>query len=180
VEKANKSDLALAKTLSRIAWVITVIVLALVVMMRRIKIDSSIDFSFLPPLHASLNAITAVILVFALLQIKKGNVEGHKKLIYVAITTSVLFLLSYVTYHFTTEETRYCVEGGIRYLYFFLLITHVILAAVIFPFILFTFIRAYTNQFDRHKKMARWVFPIWFYVAVTGPILYLMLSPCYG
>jgi putative membrane protein len=93
--------------------------------------------------------------------------------------TSALFLLSYVLYHFTTPETRFGGEGVIRYIYFFILITHIILAALTLPFILLTFNRAYTDQFDRHRKMARWVFPLWLYVAVTGPICYLMLKPYY-
>lgn len=180
MDKANNPNLALAKKLNRLAWVVTVVVLVLVGLMRRVKIPTEIDFGFLPPLHASLNAVTAVILILAFLQIRKGKVEQHRRMMYVAIVSSLLFLLSYVVYHFTTEETLYCGEGAIRSVYFFLLITHIVLAAVIFPFILFTFIRAYTNQFDRHKKMAKWVFPLWLYVAVTGPILYLMLSPCYA
>jgi putative membrane protein len=88
-------------------------------------------------------------------------------------------LLSYVVYHFTTEETRFGGVGTIRYVYFFILITHVILAAVILPFILFTFNRAITNQITKHKKLARWVFPIWLYVAITGPLCYFMLKPYY-
>ena len=176
----NPERLQLARRLNIAAWIVTVVVLALVGMMRRVKIETDLDFSFLPPLHATLNALTALILVFAYIQIRKGRVERHRKAMYVAIVTSFLFLLSYVVYHFTTPETLYCGEGVIRYIYFVLLITHVILAAVIFPFILFTFIRAFTGQFDRHKRMARWVFPIWLYVAITGPIVYLMLSPCYG
>ena len=92
---------------------------------------------------------------------------------------SLLFLLSYVAYHTTTEETKYCAEGAIRYVYFFLLITHVVLAGIIFPFILFTFVRAVTGQFDRHKKLAKYVYPLWLYVAITGPVLFLMLMPCY-
>jgi putative membrane protein len=92
---------------------------------------------------------------------------------------SALFLISYVLYHFTTPETRYGGQGTMRAIYFFFLITHVVLAAVTLPFILLTFTRAYTNQFERHKKMARWVFPLWLYVAVTGPICYLMLRPYY-
>ena len=97
-----------------------------------------------------------------------------------AIVTSCLFLLSYITYHVTTPETVYCGTGAVRMVYLFILITHVILAGVIVPFILFTFIRAYTNQIDRHRRMARWVFPIWLYVAVSGPVVYLMLLPCYA
>jgi putative membrane protein len=167
------------KKLDRIAWVLSGIVLILVLLMRRVKIDLGIDFSFLPPIHASLNALTAVVLVAAFAFIKRGKVDAHRKSMVTAIALSVLFLISYVLYHFTTPETSYGGEGIIRYFYYFLLITHILLAAIILPFILFTFIRAYTGHFQLHKKMARWVFPLWLYVAITGPICFLMLAPYY-
>lgn len=169
----------LEKRLNLLAYIVSAVVLFLVVLMRRVKLELGIDFRFLPPFHATLNAITAVILVAALWFIKRKNVQAHRRAIYAAMVCSAVFLLSYVLYHFTTPETRYGGEGWVRYLYFFFLITHVVLAAVILPFILLTFNRAYTGQFERHKKMARWVFPIWLYVAVTGPICYLMLLPYY-
>ncbi|MBL7775445.1 MAG: DUF420 domain-containing protein, partial [Saprospiraceae bacterium] len=109
----------------------------------------------------------------------KKNVVAHRRSIYAAMVCSGLFLVSYVLYHFTTPETRFGGTGFIRTLYFFILITHVVLAAVILPFILLTFNRAYTAQYERHRKMARWVFPLWLYVAITGPICYLMLRPYY-
>jgi putative membrane protein len=173
-------NLSLAKKLNVAAWVVSIAVFLLVVAMRRIKVHTDIDFSFLPPFHASLNGITAIILLFAFYYIKNGNVDRHRKSMTLALGTSVLFLLSYVVYHITTPETSFCFEGSIRYVYFFLLITHVVLAAVMLPFILFTYIRAFTHQYEAHKRMARWVFPFWFYVAITGPVLYLMLAPCYG
>ncbi len=173
------ANIALEKKLNTLAYVVSVVVLLLVGLMRRVKIETDIDFSFLPPVHASLNALTAVILVVAFIHIKNGRVEQHRKAIYAAMVTSALFLLSYVLYHFTTPETRFGGEGTIRYIYFFILITHIVLAAVTLPFILLTFNRAFTDQFDRHKKMARWVFPLWLYVAVTGPVCYLMLKPYY-
>jgi len=173
------ANIALEKKLNMLAYVVSVVVLLLVGLMRRVKIETDIDFSFLPPVHASLNALTAVILVVAFIHIKNGRVEQHRKAIYAAMFTSALFLLSYVLYHFTTPETRFGGEGVVRYIYFFILITHIILAALTLPFILLTFNRAYTDQFDRHRKMARWVFPLWLYVAVTGPICYLMLKPYY-
>lgn len=167
------------KQLDRIAYVVSALVLALVVFMRRIKIPTDIDFSFLPPFHAVLNSIAALMLIAALYFIKNKNITAHKKMMTAALATSALFLLSYVVYHFTTEETRFCQEGNIRYVYFFFLITHVILAAVSFPFILMTFIRGFKMEVEKHKKMTRWVYPIWLYVAITGPICYLMLRPCY-
>ena len=173
-------NIQLEKRLNVAAWVVSAVVLLLVGMMRRYKIDiAGIDFSFLPPVHATLNAITAVILLFAYYFIKNKQVENHRRSIYAAMACSALFLVSYVLYHFTTPETRYGGEGPWRAVYFFFLITHVILAGLILPFILFTFTRAYTGQFERHKKMARWVYPLWLYVAVTGPVCYLMLRPYY-
>lgn len=176
-----EANLKLAKRLNVLAGVITVIVLLLVGMMHRpeYKITTSIDFSFLPPFHATVNALTAIVLLFAFYFIKNKNIEAHRKSIYLALGLSVLFLLSYVVYHFTTDETRYCFEGIPRKVYFFFLISHVVLAGVILPFILLTFIRAYTGQIEKHRKMARWVFPFWLYVAITGPICYIMLMPCY-
>ncbi len=172
-------NVRLEKRLNKIAYVVSAAVLILVVLMRRVKVDLGMDFSFLPPIHASLNALAAVILVFAYYFILKKNIEAHRRSIYAAMVCSALFLLSYVLYHFTTPETRFGGEGVVRYIYFFILITHVVLAAVILPFILLTFNRAYTAQFERHKKMARWVFPLWLYVAITGPVCYLMLKPYY-
>ncbi|MBK8557655.1 MAG: DUF420 domain-containing protein [Lewinellaceae bacterium] len=174
-----QSNIQLEKRLNLVAYVVSFVVLLLVGLMRRYKFDLGIDFSFLPPFHASLNALTALILVAALYFIKNKRIEAHRKAIYTAMGTSGLFLLSYVLYHFTTPETRFGGEGAIRTVYFVLLITHVFLAAAILPFILLTFNRAYTGQFDRHKRMARWVYWVWLYVAITGPICYLMLKPYY-
>ncbi len=173
-------NLVLAKKMNRAAWVITIAVLGLVFMMRapfveEMKKGLDVDFSFLPPIYSAMNALAALVLIAALYFIKKKNVEAHRKSIMVAFGLSTLFLLTYVLYHFTMPETPYQGEGTIRYVYFFLLASHVILAAVSFPFILFTFIRAYTGQIAKHRKMAKWVYPIWLYVAITGPIVYLML-----
>ncbi|MDX1941348.1 MAG: DUF420 domain-containing protein [Saprospiraceae bacterium] len=176
-----EQNILLAKRLNVWAWVVSGAVLLLVGIMRRVKITlpEGWDTSFLPPFHATLNALTAVVLIAAFYFIKQKNVQMHRRMIYVAMTLSVLFLLSYVAYHFTTEETTFGGEGFIKYVYYFILITHISLAGLILPFILFTFIRAYTNQIERHRKIARWVFPLWLYVAITGPICYLMLMPYY-
>lgn len=175
----SDQNLAKAATLNKIAWVVTILVLFLVGLMRRTKIDLGVDFSFLPPVHATLNAICAVTLIIAFWHIKNGRIELHRKFIYASLALSALFLVSYVLYHFTTPETTYCKEGAIRTVYYFLLITHIVAAGFIFPFILFTFIRAYTGQYERHRKMARYVFPVWLFVAISGPVCYLMLQPCY-
>lgn len=172
-------NLGLAKKLNTGATIVSIVVVLLVVMMRKIKLDVGIDFSFLPPFYSALNALVAFVLILALRSIKKKEVAAHRRYMTVALGLSALFLLCYVVYHITTPETNYCKEGSIRYVYFFLLITHIILAALLLPFILFTYIRAYTGQIMLHRKMARWVFPLWLYVAVTGPVIYFMLRPCY-
>lgn len=175
-----KENIPLAKKMGVAAWIISGAVLILVGLMRRVKLDVGIDFSFLPPLHASFNIAVAIALLFALYFIKQKNIKAHKTSIFIAMMFSFLFLLSYVAYHFTTEETRFCMEGTKRTVYFLFLISHIILAGVSLPFILFTFIRGFTNQVEKHKKLARWVWPVWFYVAVSGPICYMMLRPCYN
>jgi putative membrane protein len=135
--------------------------------------------SFLPPIYAAINGITAILLILAVRAIKKGNRSLHEKLMTSAIGCSVVFLLMYVAYHMTAEATKFGGEGVIRYAYFFLLITHIALSVIIIPLVLFTYVRALSSQFDRHKKLARITFPLWLYVAVTGVIVYLMIAPYY-
>lgn len=169
----------LAKKLNLYATIISAVVLLLVATMRQIpRLDLGIDFSFLPAVYSLTNLIAAAFLILALNAIRKKDIAQHRKHIFVALAMSTLFLLMYVLYHITTPETKYCGEGAMRTIYFLLLITHVVLAAVSFPFILFTFIRGYTMQVEKHKKMAKWVYWVWLYVSVTGPIVYLMLKPC--
>ena len=174
---------ALGKKLKLAAWVLTGAVLVLVGLMRRpelrFELPEGVSLSFLPPIHALLNSIVSVALVVAVYGIKQKNIILHKRAIAVAMLSSVLFLLCYVAYHFTTEEVRYGGEGVMRGVYFFFLISHIVLAGVSLPFILFTWINGFTNQFSKHKKLARWVFPMWLYVAVTGPICYFLLRPYY-
>ena len=170
----------LVKRLNIVAYILTAIILSLVGMMRRVKFEVDFDTSILPAISASINTVTAILLLMALWFIKQKRVQAHRNMIYGALVASFFFLLCYVLYHFTTVETSYCKEGILKTIYFIILISHIILAGVIFPFILFTFIRGFTGQVERHKRMAKWVWPIWFYVAITGPIIYLMLKPCYS
>lgn len=190
--KPNKQ---LEKKLNIVAGIITVLVLVLVGLMRQVKIPlpEGVDLHFLAPFHATVNGLTAVVLLFSLVFIKQKKVELHRKANYTALVLSVLFILSYVAYHFTTPETIFgdtngdgvlseaerTAAGSRRTWYLVLLLSHIGLAAISLPFILLTFIRAYTNQFERHRRMARWVWPVWFYVAVTGPIVYILLRPYY-
>jgi putative membrane protein len=179
---SRKPNDAQAKQLGIAAWVVTALVLTLVGLMRspyKIPLPEGWSMSFLPPVHAFINALVALSLVGAVITVKQGKIAAHRNFILAAMALSTLFLLCYVAYHFTTVETRYGGGGTMRTVYFLLLITHIVLAAVSLPLILLTFINAWTNRFEKHRKMARWVFPIWLYVAVTGPICYLMLRPYY-
>lgn len=135
--------------------------------------------SFLPPIYATINGITAVLLVSAVIAIKNGKRKLHENLMKTAIACSVAFLGMYVAYHMTADSTKFGGEGLIKYLYFFILFTHIILSIAIIPMVLITYVRALANRFDKHKKLARITFPIWLYVAITGVIVYLMISPYY-
>ncbi|MFY8008474.1 MAG: DUF420 domain-containing protein [Flavobacterium sp.] len=150
--------------------------------------------SFLPPIYAGINGLTAVLLVAAVMTIKKGNRKLHERLMTFAIACSVVFLVMYVAYHMTAESAKFgdtnfdgrlddaekAAAGSIRYLYYFILLTHIALSVIIIPMVLFTYVRALAEQFDKHKKIAKITFPIWLYVAVTGVVVYLMISPYYA
>jgi len=145
-----------------------------------IKIPNVEPLRFLPPIYASINGLTAILLIAAVLAIKNKNVKLHEMLMKTCIGLSVLFLAMYVAYHMTSESTSYGGEGIIRYVYFFILISHIILSIVIIPLVLITYVKALAKRFDKHKKIAKITFPIWLYVAVTGVIVYLMISPYYA
>jgi putative membrane protein len=169
--------------LRRVAWGLTVAVLILVGMMRRpefkIPLPEGVSLAFLPGVHAIINTLVALCLIFALIAIKRGAIQAHKRWITSAMLLSIVFLLCYVSYHFTNEATRYGGEGVMRSVYFFLLISHISFAALSFPFILFTYLAGWADRREAHRKLAKLTFPMWLYVAVTGPICYLMLRPYY-
>jgi len=134
---------------------------------------------FLPPVYATMNGFTAVTLSAAVIAIKRGNRKLHETLVKIAIGFSVAFLLMYVAYHMTSDSTPFGGEGIIRPIYFFILITHIALSVIIIPFVLYTYVRGISGSYERHKKLARITYPLWMYVAVTGVIVYLMISPYY-
>jgi putative membrane protein len=136
--------------------------------------------SFLPPIYATINGITAVVLVAGVLAIKNGKRKLHEQLMTAAIALSVAFLVMYVAYHMTSDSTKFGGEGMIRNLYFFILISHILLSIAVIPLVLVTYVRTLAQKFDKHKKIAKITFPIWLYVAVTGVIVYLMISPYYA
>lgn len=167
-----------------IIWVLSIVIPLAVaalfgVNLRKLGYDVE-PLSFLPPIYATINGLTAVFLVAAVYFIKRGNAKLHENLIKLCMACSSLFLLMYVAYHMTSDSTPYGGEGVIRYVYFFILISHIILSVIIIPFVLFTFVRGIAGAYERHKKLARITYPMWLYVAVSGVIVYLMISPYYN
>ncbi|RZL68284.1 MAG: DUF420 domain-containing protein [Pedobacter sp.] len=167
-------------------WIITLsiaipVVVAILfgVNLRKLGYDVQ-PLSFLPPIYATINGITAVVLVVAVMAIKNGKRKLHENLMKFAIFLSILFLGMYVAYHMTSDSTKFGGEGAIKYVYYFILITHILLSIIIIPFVLVTYVRALAERFDKHKKIAKITFPMWLYVAVTGVIVYLMISPYYS
>ena len=135
---------------------------------------------FLPPIYAGINAVTALVLLAALLAIKAKKLKLHELLMKIAIGLSVLFLVMYVAYHMTSDSTKFGGEGVVQYIYYVVLFTHILLSILVIPFVLITYVRAITNNIEKHKKIAKITFPLWLYVAVTGVVVYLMIAPYYG
>lgn len=177
--KENNLD----QKLSKFIVVVSILIPVVVAILFNVKLkDLGVDvepLSFLPPIYATTNGITAIVLIAAVIAIKKGNRKLHERLMTTAIALSVAFLVMYVAYHMTSDSTKFGGEGAIRTVYFLILITHIFLSIVIIPLVLITYVRALANKFDKHKKIAKITFPIWLYVAVTGVIVYLMISPYY-
>jgi len=144
-----------------------------------IKIDTDLDFSFLPKIYATLNFFTFIILTLAFIAIKNKNRERHEKLIKTALLSTALFLILYILYHITNESTIYGGTGVLKYIYYFILITHIILSVIVIPLVLISLGWALENNFEKHRKIARVAMPIWLYVAISGVIVYLLISPYY-
>jgi putative membrane protein len=162
-------------------YAVSIVVFAAVVILSKVKL--SIDLPFNPHVFATvsacINSLVAVLLVAGLLTAKQKKYELHKKIMITAIILSVLFLLSYIAHHLLTDETKFGGDGMIKTVYYVILLTHIPLAGIILPFILFTAYRALIGEYEQHKKLTRITWPIWFYVAVTGVIVYWMISPYY-
>ncbi len=171
-----KNEAQIAKFRKLIIAVSIVIPLAVAALFG-IKVDG-VDLSFLPPFYAGINGLTAVLLIGALMAIKSKNMNLHQRLIQTCLVLSLLFLLCYVAYHMTSDSTPY--GGDMKTLYYFILISHIVLSVAVIPVVLFTYLFAWEGKFVKHKKWTRFAFPIWLYVAVTGVIVYLMISPYYG
>ena len=143
-----------------------------------VKIDLDLPI-FLPPVYATINGFTAFILIMAFWAVKSKRIELHKKLMKTAIVLSAVFLCLYVLYHMTSDSTSYGGSGVLKIVYFFVLISHILLSIAVIPFVLITFVRGITNDIEKHKRIARITFPLWFYVTLSGVIVYLMISPYY-
>ncbi|MBE2230336.1 MAG: DUF420 domain-containing protein [Chitinophagaceae bacterium] len=167
-----------AKTL---IWVFSFVVFAAVVLLGRVKleVDLGFDVHLFARLNAMINSAVAVLLVAALLAVKSGKYKLHRGLMMTAMILSVLFLLSYICHHLFAGETKFGAEGIARTIYYIILFTHIPLAGLILPFILFTAYRAMTGEWPQHRKLAKITWPVWFYVAVTGVLVYWMISPYY-
>jgi putative membrane protein len=157
---------------------LSVILPLAVAVLFRVKIPGY-DFSFLPPIYATINGLTAILLISAVVAIKNNKRILHENLMKTCIGLSAVFLVMYVIYHMTSDSTPYGGEGALRIVYLVILISHIILSVIVVPFVLFTFSRALSGNFERHKALAKFTFPIWLYVAITGVIVYIMISPYY-
>jgi putative membrane protein len=161
-------------------WILSIAIPLVVAILFGVKIPNVEPLSFLPPIYATINGVTAVLLLVALWAIKNGKRNLHETLMKSAIACSVLFLVMYVAYHMTSDSTKFGGEGTIKYVYYFILLTHILLSIAVIPFVLITFVRALAGSFERHKKIARVTYPLWLYVAVSGVLVYLMISPYYA
>lgn len=177
-------------------WIVSIVVFAAVAVLSKVKLSLNLPFNVhvFATFNAIVNSLVAILLVAGLITAKTGKLAAHKKIMLTAITLSVLFLLSYIAHHLLAGETMYgdidhngilslgekAQAGGMRIVYYVLLITHIPLAAIILPFILFTAYRALIGEYDKHTRLVRITWPIWFYVAVSGVVVYLMISPYYN
>jgi putative membrane protein len=167
------------KKYKKFITIVSIVIPIAVAALFGIKIPNVEPLSFLPPIYATINGLTAVLLIASIIAIKNGNRKLHEQLNTTALVFSALFLVMYVAYHMTSESTKFGGEGVIKYVYYFILISHVLLSIVVIPFVLFAYMRAKLGQFTQHKKIAKITFPLWLYVAVTGVVVYVMISPYY-
>lgn len=176
----NKPNItAEERKFNKLITIVSILVPLVVVILFGVKIPNSEPLGFLPPIYATINGLTAILLVYAVWAIKNNKRVLHQNIMSSCIVLSLLFLLMYIAYHMTADSTSYGGDGILKYVYFFILISHIFLSIVIIPLVLKTYARAYLKDFERHRKLAKITFPVWLYVAVSGVIVYLMISPYY-
>jgi len=163
---------------NRLIFVLSVIIPLVVAALFGIKVDVDLPI-FLPPIYASINASTALVLIMAIWAVKSNKRKLHERLMKAAILLSVIFLMLYIAYHITSDSTTYGGTGLVKYFYYFILISHILLSIAVIPFVLITFFRAITSDFEKHKKIARITFPLWLYVTISGVLVYIMIAPYY-
>ena len=170
------------KLAKRLIWTVSIVVFAVVVLLHelKIKVDLGFDVHIFAQINAIINGTVASLLLLGLYFVKAKKYMLHKKVMNLAILLSLLFLLSYIAHHILADSTSFNEQGTVKYIYYIILISHILLAGLSLPFILFTAYRASISEFPAHKKMARYVFPVWLYVAITGVVVYLMISPFYS
>ncbi len=167
------------KKYNRLVIVLSVAIPLVVAILFGIKIDYELPV-FLPPIYASINAFTALTLAVGVWAIKNGKRELHEQLMISAMVLSAIFLVLYVLYHMTSDSTTFQGQGPIKYVYYFILISHILLSIAVIPFVLITFFRGITNDIKRHRKIAKITFPLWLYVAISGVLVYILISPYYA
>lgn len=162
-------------------FIVSFVVFAAVVVLSKVKLDVDLGFDVhvFALINAIINSTVSILLIAAFIAIKNKQYVAHKNLMLTAMLLSIVFLVSYIAHHLLAGDTKFGGEGAIRYVYFFILITHIFLAAIILPFILFTAYRSLTGEFEKHKKLARYTWPLWLYVSITGVLVYLFISPYY-
>ncbi|MBS1627926.1 MAG: DUF420 domain-containing protein [Bacteroidetes bacterium] len=175
---------SLKKNDRKAKWIIaifSIVVFMVIIILSRVKIQVNLGFNVhvFAAINAGINSVVSIVLVAALIAVKTRKYLLHKKLMTTALILSVIFLISYIIHHLLAGDTKFGGSGVIKIVYLIILFTHIFLAAVILPFILFTAYRALIAEYDAHKKLARITWPLWLYISVTGPIIYLLISPYY-
>lgn len=166
------------KSYGSLITLVSVAIPLVVAILFRVRVDYELPI-FLPPIYATINAITSILLIIALIAIKSGKIKLHESLMKTCIALSLIFLVMYIAYHMTSDPTEFTRSGGVKILYFFILISHILLSIALIPLVLISYVRAIQKEFVNHKKIAKITFPIWLYVTITGVIVYLMISPFY-
>ncbi len=172
------SEKALAAVVYSLSVVVCALVVVLITFPQALRVEG-VDVSALPALHAFLNGTTALLLVAGVVLVRQGRIRAHRAAMGTAFTLSAIFLISYVIYHSQATGSTFGGEGWIRPLYFFILISHIVLAPIVLPLALYTVVRAFRGEYGKHRRVARWTFPVWLYVAVTGVAVYLFMAPYY-
>ena len=168
-----------SKKYSKLITVVSILIPVVVAVLFSVRLPNVAPLDFLPPIYASINALTALILVVAYVAIRKKKIKLHESLMKTAIALSLVFLVMYVAYHMTSDPTPFGGGGMVKYIYYFILISHIILSIGIIPMVLITYVRAISKRFVDHKKISVITFPIWLYIAITGVVVYLMIAPYY-